>query len=630
VPSLPPTSTRLGARLWVSLFAIEAEWLHGESIEYDLQLDTPAGIKSLADLIPGGLHLTGAGLPSFMVPSAAQPLRMLHGSCRKPHGKGPEATHRWLEQLDAAASKPERPAVLVLHGDQIYADDVADPFLAKLMAFADQLLGYRETIPDGQGKAIALAKLLPGRRADFVRTQARMVVGPGERRSQLLGLGEFAAMYLAGLNPDLALVPSNAELDKAVRSAKGPDVDRAKQWRQELPGFRDGVAHFRRLCANIATYMIFDDHEVTDDWNLDDDWTAAVMASPAGQRVVTNALIAYWAFQAWGNDPDAYPEDWRKVIEEHCTAARTGANRAAKAKAATELIHDAASTRWSYTIPTRPAVEVLDVRTLRRDGANTRGVDLLADQGLGRLAASVRASQASADGRLLMVSSIPVVRPFERTWFRTREHKAEEDGEDWRCSPRAWYRLMSQLAAQGIRTLIVFSGDVHYGFAATSTVKLTGPSATSLRIVQLTSSALKNFDDQVAMKQFFTASRIGERTGYQGPLRSPWVAGPPPSSSASDKKEIELLLSKANPGNDLGSLRDLLDQPVVILEDRLAQLLALTAPVRMLWSESFAFASAPALTGDNNAALVVIGPDELTQRLLTSRGGEDTVHIRLR
>ena len=41
VPSLPPTSTRLGARLWVSLFAIEAEWLHGESIEYDLQLDTP-------------------------------------------------------------------------------------------------------------------------------------------------------------------------------------------------------------------------------------------------------------------------------------------------------------------------------------------------------------------------------------------------------------------------------------------------------------------------------------------------------------------------------------------------------------------------------------------------------------
>jgi hypothetical protein len=49
--------------------------------------------------------------------------------------------------------------------------------------------------------------------------------------------------------------------------------------------------------------MIFDDHDVTDDWNLTARWRHRVHASPAGRRIVANALAAYWAFQGWGNDP---------------------------------------------------------------------------------------------------------------------------------------------------------------------------------------------------------------------------------------------------------------------------------------------------------------------------------------
>jgi len=59
----------------------------------------------------------------------------------------------------------------------------------------------------------------------------------------------------------------------------------------------------RRALANVPTYMIFDDHDVTDDWNLTARWRDRVRASPAGRRIVANALAAYWAFQGWGNDP---------------------------------------------------------------------------------------------------------------------------------------------------------------------------------------------------------------------------------------------------------------------------------------------------------------------------------------
>jgi phosphodiesterase/alkaline phosphatase D-like protein len=57
------------------------------------------------------------------------------------------------------------------------------------------------------------------------------------------------------------------------------------------------------VLANVPTYMIFDDHDVTDDWNLTARWRHRVHASPAGRRIVANALAAYWAFQGWGNDP---------------------------------------------------------------------------------------------------------------------------------------------------------------------------------------------------------------------------------------------------------------------------------------------------------------------------------------
>ncbi len=70
-----------------------------------------------------------------------------------------------------------------------------------------------------------------------------------------------------------------------------------------------GVGRVRKGLANVATYMMFDDHEVSDDWNMTKDWVHQVYASPAGLRVMQNALCAYAIFQQWGNTPERFEGD---------------------------------------------------------------------------------------------------------------------------------------------------------------------------------------------------------------------------------------------------------------------------------------------------------------------------------
>lgn len=75
---------------------------------------------------------------------------------------------------------------------------------------------------------------------------------------------------------------------------------------QSLILFFKNIPKIRRSLANIATYMVFDDHEVTDDWHLNFEWVEAVYQTELGRRVMLNGLSAYAVFQAWGNTPNYF------------------------------------------------------------------------------------------------------------------------------------------------------------------------------------------------------------------------------------------------------------------------------------------------------------------------------------
>jgi hypothetical protein len=92
-------------------------------------------------------------------------------------------------------------------------------------------------------------------------------------------------MYLIGWNienwphsyPDIRTIPHRKQ--KRYRM----EIKQLERARKAMPAVR-------RVLANIPTYMIFDDHEITDDWNITMEWHEGVKASDCGKQVVANGF----------------------------------------------------------------------------------------------------------------------------------------------------------------------------------------------------------------------------------------------------------------------------------------------------------------------------------------------------
>ena len=85
-------------------------------------------------------------------------------------------------------------------------------------------------------------------------------------------------------------------------------------WVTYLKALRDGLPMVRRALANVPTYMIVDDHDVTDDWNLTALWKDRVYSTDLGRTIIRNGLVSYAMFQAWGNDPAAFESGPNKEL----------------------------------------------------------------------------------------------------------------------------------------------------------------------------------------------------------------------------------------------------------------------------------------------------------------------------
>ena len=57
----------------------------------------------------------------------------------------------------------------------------------------------------------------------------------------------------------------------------------------------------RWLLATVPSAMIFDDHEVSDDWNISQAWVEEMRSLPWWDERITGAFMAYWLYQHLGN-----------------------------------------------------------------------------------------------------------------------------------------------------------------------------------------------------------------------------------------------------------------------------------------------------------------------------------------
>src|SRR5262249_26287819 len=132
-------------------------------------------------------------LPTFCLPPQdPNALRLICGSCRKGSGDGKDnlaLLDRLIAQAALSTSPLLRPHPLLLMGDQIYADDVAESLLTMLVDADQTLLGWEENLP-GNYKTVQRPPYTRWKLLDDTDFTSE------DLRNHLMSLGEFLSMYL--------------------------------------------------------------------------------------------------------------------------------------------------------------------------------------------------------------------------------------------------------------------------------------------------------------------------------------------------------------------------------------------------------------------------------------------------
>ncbi|MGW0463890.1 DUF7800 domain-containing protein [Streptomyces sp. NPDC003027] len=242
----------------------------------------------------------------------------------------------------------------------------------------------------------------------------------------------------------------------------------------------------RWLLSTVPSCMIFDDHDIIDDWNTSAAWLARTRRTPWWRERVLSGLMSYWVYQHLGNlSPAELAAD--PLYAEVC-AVPDGTERLRRF--ASEADSDPAGVRWSYRRDFgRTRLLMIDTRAARvlREDARAMLDPAEADW--------VRA-QALADpgtyDHLLVGTSLPWLLPplvhdaeawstalcrGERggpdgRWARFAEAlRQRADLEHWAAFPSSFDALTALLAEAGSgpqapATVCVLSGDVHHAYVA--------------------------------------------------------------------------------------------------------------------------------------------------------------------
>lgn len=459
----------------------------------------------------GAVAWIGDWAPHLCRPGAAQPDyvvkrrldRVYHGSCRRPHHPADDGLARLDAEVLAAGDDVRlRPALLMLTGDQVYADDVAGPMLHAIHQLIERLGLFDEYIAEAEvadSRALRSDRrtyyhrhqLLPASQRNvalierFFGGARKPVFTSANARNHLVSLAEIMAMYLLAWSP-VCWRLINRQPPSLVASQ---DAARYQQEQVCIDSFVADLPHAARALAHIPTYMIFDDHDVTDDWNLSALWETTVYEHPFSRRIVGNALIGYLLCQGWGNNPEAFGEVIPLVKALVLGVDRDGFLPQVDQD---ELINALLRFgQWHYRLPTSPPLMVLDTRTRRwrSEVAAGRPSGLMDWEALTEFQLSVMGEQA-----VIVVSPAPVfgvklIETLQRV-FTFIGKPLVVDAENWMAHRGTASVLLNIFGHSGTpETFVILSGDVHYSFAYDVRLR---HKTDSPRIWQITSSGIKN------------------------------------------------------------------------------------------------------------------------------------------
>jgi hypothetical protein len=258
--------------------------------------------------------------------------------------------------------------------------------------------------------------------------------------------------------------------------------------------------------------MIFDDHEMVDDWNTSAAWRRDVMAQGWWKPRIRAGLMSYWIYQHLGNlSPDELAENktWQAVSAlppEFDDAEPVLQEMAERADS------EPGGTRWSFVRHWGTArLVMIDSRAGRV--LQERRRRMLDDVEFEWVEAAMRRAVEEDAEHLVLGTSLPWLLPhaihsLER-WNETLNARHEgrplgrfaervrraADLEHWAAFGASFERLgsaLTQVAGGGYgrapATALVLSGDVHHAYAA----RVVEPAGLLTAVHQLTVSPLHN------------------------------------------------------------------------------------------------------------------------------------------
>jgi phosphodiesterase/alkaline phosphatase D-like protein len=319
------------------------------------------------------------------------------------------------------------------------------------------------------------------------------------------------ALYLVG--DQVYADDTSTELRAFIRSRRDP----RQPPRLEVADFEEYTRLYREswlqptirwLFSTLSTSMMFDDHDIRDDWNTSDAWRRDMQATSWWDERITGGLMSYWIYQHLGNlDPAELAAD---DVFQGVRAAEDGESiLRAFARHADAEADGAKGTRWSY----------------RRDFGRVR--TLVIDSRCGRILADGHRSMISEpefawieseveDGaydHLVVATSMPWLLPRalheieswdevlagspHRLIARAGEWaRRSADLEHWAAFRGSFDRLArlfgrigrGEHGADPPATICVLSGDVHHSYVAEAHY----PERTASRVYQVTCSPFNN------------------------------------------------------------------------------------------------------------------------------------------
>jgi PhoD-like phosphatase len=264
----------------------------------------------------------------------------------------------------------------------------------------------------------------------------------------------------------------------------------------------------RWLLSTLPSAMIFDDHDIRDDWNTSQSWKEAMEATDWWHERIVSGLAAYWVYQHLGNlSPDARAEDeiWRRIQsgEPDVTDALDAFAGRVDQKPETY--------RWSYArdFGTQARLIVIDSRNARVLDPEHRS--LLDEEEMAwfdeRLVGGFDHLLIGSSLPFLLAAGLHHVEAFseamaERAWGTRLGNVGERirqavDLEHWAAFQDAFRRTCEMVAevARGERgpaprTVAFLGGDVHHSYLSEAWPRRGRPFRS--RVVQAVCSPIRN------------------------------------------------------------------------------------------------------------------------------------------